>query len=589
MNRLTRALLLAAALVLLAALVPTVGAGAAEVYPGAQYREEYFPMGDSPSVAPAGVNLGGTVLHADVLRGEQFSWSESQPVVMVVSPYTNHNGSTTDINLMGGDGPMDRFYDFLAVTGALDEGYTFVQVDLPGNGGSSGCNDWGGPVEQGAVAAAVEWAARQPWSNGNVALLGKSYDGWTGLMGMAQDQISEVEGLAAVISQEPVFSGYRYLYNNGVRFVNSVTTNALFQVVDAKPGALNDDPEYLINGAPQAYCYGLNIGLQQQDDEGSAFWAARDLVDLAAGSDVPLFLTQGFLETNTKVDAALEFWNAIDHSHGGNRLWIGQFDHVRGWEQDCPQTYDCEDTSFKMGREDFAEQIMVFLDEHLKGEEPTEEEQAWPAVYVQDNLGRYRGEDVYPAATTDLVTPLNVGDYTDGSGDSLWSVSQELTDDVWISGEPTFSASVTTTVPRGNITAFVYDVAPDGEALLVNQGTSLIRGTGAQEITFAMYAQDWVVPAGHRLAVEIVGTGSGFAGWVHVPTLQPITVTEADIAIPFLTEDRTEFLDGYETVRLRGYSTGTDLDPADFATDAATFTLPDPIDTGDHTVGAFPY
>lgn len=581
-HRLTRELLLAATLLLLATLAPTTGAGAAEVYPGAQYREEYVPMGDAPSVGPAGVNLGGTVLHADVLRSAEDSWSQAQPVVMVVSPYTNHNGSTTDVDPMGGEGPNARFYDFLDVTGALDEGYTFVQVDLPGNGGSSGCNDWGGPVEQGAVAAAVEWAARQPWSNGKVALLGKSYDGWTGLMGMAQDQIHGVDGLAAVVSQEPVFSGYRYLYNNGVRFLNSVSTNALFQVVDAKPGALNDDLAYHLNGAPQAYCYGLNIGLQQQDDEGSAFWSARDLVDLAAGSDVPLFLTQGFLETNTKVDAALEFWEAIDHSHGHNRLWIGQFDHVRGWEQTCG--WSCEG-EFLMGRDDFAEQVMTFLDEHLKGIVPevADGEEAPPTIFVQDSLGRYRAEETYPAADADaLVTALNTGTYDDApNGASIWSVSAELDHDVWISGEPVLSASVTSTVPRGNITAFVYDVAPSGVGRLVNQGTSLIRGTGAQEVTVPMYAQDWVVPEGHRLAVEIVGTGSGFASWVHVPTLQDITVTEADIAIPFLTDDRTEFLDGHQTTRLRGYSTGTTVGADVVAAAEVPFTLPAEIDTGD--------
>ena len=59
-------------------------------------------------------------------------------------------------------GPSDRFYDFLDLTDVLDHGYTYVMVDLPGFGGSSGCNDWGGNREQGAVVAAVEWAAASP-------------------------------------------------------------------------------------------------------------------------------------------------------------------------------------------------------------------------------------------------------------------------------------------------------------------------------------------------------------------------------------------------------------------------------------------
>jgi uncharacterized protein len=406
---LRRPALLLAALVLAATLLPgTVlpgpSASAGEVPEGASYREEYIQT-DEPL---------GTRLHADLLRDADVPWSRRQPVVMVVSPYTNHNGSTTDVDLMGGTGPNERFYDFLGLTGALEEGYTFVQVDLPGNGGSSGCNDWGGEVEQQAVADAVEWAARQPWSTGKVALLGKSYDGWTGLMGMAQDPT----GLAAVVSMEPVFSGYRYLYNNGVRFVNSVSTNALFQVVDAKPGALNDDPEYHVNGAPQVYCYGLNMGLQQQDSEDVSFWAIRDLVRHAAGSDIPLFLTQGWLETNTKPDAALAFWQAIDHSHGENRAWFGQFDHVRGWDRRGSDPFG--EGRLETGRGDFAEQVMVFLDEHLKGIEPAEDEEFGP-VEAQDNLGRYRSEATFPPADVVPVTvDLPGGTYGDSSG-SPWS------------------------------------------------------------------------------------------------------------------------------------------------------------------------
>jgi predicted acyl esterase len=519
---LSRTLLLLAALVLALTLLPAVSASAAPPFEGSMYREEYFEMGDAL----------GTRLHADVLRSDDFKWTDRQPVVLVVSPYTNHNGSTIDTDLMGGTGPNNRFYDFLALTDALDEGYTYVQVDLPGNGGSSGCNDWGGPVEQGAVKAAVEWAHRQPWSDGNVGLLGKSYDGWTGLMGMAQDPI----GLEAVVSMEPVFSGYRYLYNNGVRFTNSVLTNVLFQVIDAKPGALNDDVEYHVNGAPQVYCYGLNIGLQQQDSEDVAFWAERDLIRQAAGSDVPLFLTQGFLETNTKPDAALAFWNAIDHSHGGNRAWFGQFDHIRGWDRAGGNALNLQARS-ESGREDFAEQVLAFFDEHLKGIESD-----LPAVEVQDNMGRYRVEEAYPPADVRaFTTAIGTGTYADSlTGGSLWTASQPMPYDVQLAGEPTVSFELATTLPRANVVVNVYDVAEGATSgVLIHRGTTLIRRTGTQQIDFPLYSQDWVLEKGHQLVVQVKGT-DGF--WVHVPTNQSVTVTGAEIALPFLPAPRDEFV-----------------------------------------------
>ena len=48
-------------------------------------------------------------------------------------------------------------------------------------------------------------------------MYGKSYDGVTGLIG-----VNQRPGLAAVVSQEPVYDLYRYLYGDGIRRLNSV-------------------------------------------------------------------------------------------------------------------------------------------------------------------------------------------------------------------------------------------------------------------------------------------------------------------------------------------------------------------------------
>src|SRR5687768_11362147 len=137
-------------------------------------------------------------MRADIVRDSSYDWTERQPVILVATPYGNHSGQTS-WSARPETTHNSRFDDFLVGSNALARGYTFVMVDLPGYGGSSGCSDLGGPVERAAVTTAVEWAARQPWSTGKVALLGKSYDGWTGLMGVAD----QPQGLAAVVSLEP--------------------------------------------------------------------------------------------------------------------------------------------------------------------------------------------------------------------------------------------------------------------------------------------------------------------------------------------------------------------------------------------------
>lgn len=523
------------------------GAGAAPRGDADQF-EVFFPAGD-----------GLTTLHADVLRPTGLSRSVRTPVVMTVSPYLTE-GPTT-----GGEMGPTRFYDFLDLTKILEKGYTYVMVDLPGFGGSSGCNDWGGFREQGAVAAAVEWAASQRWSTGRVALMGKSYDAWTGLMGIAR----QPKGLSAVVAMEPVYSGYRYLYTDGIRYPHHLGTPAVFQAYDAAPGLRQDSPLYTVNGAPQAWCYGVNIAMQQQHEPRVPFWMERDLLPMTAGKRTPLLLTQGFLETNTKPDAAFDFFNAMA---GPKHAWFGQFDHVRGWQRDGKK--------YATGRSTFTKELMSFLDRYVKRVPAT----IGPAVAVQDNIGRYRAERGWPPSDMDRSwSRLNAGTYADdgenvgtgpGGGFGSWTFSQRLPHDVWMAGEPVVSVDVETAVPSANLVANLYDVAPDGRAVLISRGAHLVRAQGTQHARVDMYGQDWLLRRGHRIGVLLSGANREW--WEHVPTYTDVRITSAVIGLPFLTRSPTVFLaDGAKTPRLTEHL--RDSFPVDDETihdGAVTFRLP---------------
>ncbi len=541
-----------------ALLVPAVPALAGP-HPDADHREAYFPANDGL----------GTMLHADILRPKGMPDDVRTPVILTVTPYGNHAGSTIELDFTA-TGPNERFYDFLDLTGVLDQGYTYVMVDLPGFGGSGGCNDWGGNREQGAVKAAVEWAADQPWSTGRVALMGKSYDAWTGLMGIAQ----QPEGLAAVVSMEPVYAGYRYLYNNGVRFLNSLATPALFQAIDAKPGTINDPAQYHANGAPQAWCYGVNMALQQQDDPTAPFWLERDLLFTSVGASTPLFLTQGFLERNTKPDGAFDYFNLLEGTE--HRAWFGQFDHVRGWETTS------DGSRMQTGRDTFVDEMMRFLDLHLKGIEPEVED---PPLAIQDNRGRYRAETQWPPPDMRMWwNDLNAGTYTDdglvsvAGRQRVWTFSEPLDHDVWLAGEPVVKVEVDAPAPRTNVVADVFDVDESGRARLINRGTYLLRGAGQQRATFELYGQDWRVPAGHRIGVMIGGTDAQSPGfWAHVPTQTSVTVLSSAVGLPLLTyeRDEDEYLDGGSTPRLEQHlADGVDLDSATISAGTRSFDLP---------------
>jgi uncharacterized protein len=574
---------LSCALVLGAVCVPA--ALAAPPPPGSKWTQSFIDEAD------------GTQLHADVLRPANLPDDAKTPVILSIGPYFNHSGQTgalgpvedTPYDPVTADGPSDRFYDFINGSKLLEKGYTWVQVDLRGFGGSSGCLDWGGAGEQADVTAAVEWAASQPWSSGSVGMYGKSYDGVTGLVGL----VNEPKGLKAVVAQEPVYDLYRYLYMNRVRFSNSLLTPALYDGIAGTPGPIGGSgedaaPDILaynfnsINDTAKPGCPAQNYAEQQDPNHESEYWKQRDLISKAKGKKTPLFLTQGFIENNTKPDGAFDFYNNVA---GPKRAWFGQWDHVRGNDQD-------EDGRLLMGRHGWFDETMRFYDRHLKGATVPDD----PPIATESSDGKWRAESAWPPADSiKQTTELNPGTYSDDGlnngeaadgtppyGLGVWTFSQPFPYPVHLAGVPSITADLDVPGPNANFVADVYDVDDKNNATLISRGAYLLEGAG--KISFDMYGNDWTMPAGHRIGVLITGANADW--WVHSPTGQQVDVKSAQITLPFLGCRRSNFIEGGQSVKLENY-----LEDAPFEVDAedvnsqtsAKFALPP--DQGDCTKG----
>ncbi|MEA2294744.1 MAG: uncharacterized protein QOE86_2383 [Solirubrobacteraceae bacterium] len=531
-------------LTLLVLLVPGA-ARAADVPPGAKWTEATISEPD------------GTQLHADILRPKDLSDTAKVPVILSIGPYFNHSGQTgpagpvedTGYDPVGpSTGPSDRFYDFVNGAKLMQRGYAFVMVDLRGFGGSSGCLDWAGPGEQADVKSAVEWAASQPWSTGRVGMYGKSYDGVTGLIGA----VSNPKGLAAVVSQEPVYDLYRYLYSNGVRFENAVATPALYDAIAATPGPLLDSPLYNVGGATDPACLATNYAAQQDPDHGSDYWKARNLIARAGDVRVPLFMTQGFLENNTKPDGAWDFFNAV---RGPKRGWFGMWDHVRGNDTDATGR-------LKMGRAGWFDEVMRFFDHNVRGvplaDAPTDQD---PPVAVETSDGSWRSEAAWPPVDSHLISePLRAGTYTDdgnqsgtgsGAGVGVWTISKPLASDAWYSGVPNAAVQVTTTAANANLVVDTYDIGPDRQAILLSRNASLIPAAGDSTVSLELYGNDWKIPPGHRLGLLV--TGSNAEWWLHTPTNSAVQVRGGTVDLPFLRYTRDATIQGGPSLRLEDW------------------------------------
>ncbi|MFE9726744.1 CocE/NonD family hydrolase [Streptomyces sp. NPDC005794] len=557
---------------------------------GSLWTQHYFPSSDR----------SGTELHADVLLPAGLPKRAKVPVILSVGPYFGHSGQSGAEGWTH-TGPSGRFQDFIEGTDLFDQGYAFVMVDLRGFGGSTGCLDWGGPGEQADVKAAIDWASKQPWSTGSVGLYGKSYDALTGLIGNNLDQ----RALKAVVAQEPVWDMYQYIYSNGVPRPNVTGTADAYNSIATLDQLPDDDPRYLANSRYEdahPECLTQNAAGYRIADQGDEFWTSRDLAKAAEGTDTPLFVTQGFIENNTKPEEMQEY---LDNHRGPERGWVGQWEHVRGGDR-------TSDGRLSMGREGWYDETLSFYDQYLKGVRPAVR---YPAYSVEDSAGEWRAQKTWPVVDRSVALPLGGGAYVDDGGLSTlaalstsgvpalrervkssgeWDMENAPTTDpaapkglaegqallqrsgavtssyfVWsetlkkavrITGTPQISL---TAKGDGNVMLKLYDVAPDGTAVMFDEQVSLLT-TG--RLTVDLKATDWTLAAGHVLAVEIgsIRTGS----WRDTPSGETIQVGKAQLRLDLDDPSgdvatggaRSPYLDTY----LRQYTVDLPAGPATF-------------------------
>ncbi len=545
----------------------------------------------------------GTQLHADVLRPSNLPLNARTPVILSIGPYFGHAGETgpdyfPDGPNNAGPEPDNRFKDFLEGTDLFRHGYAWVQVDLRDFGGSSGCTDFGGKGEQQDVKSSVEWAASQPWSTGSVGMYGKSYDAFTGVMGEAV----QPKGLKAIVGQEPVYDGYWNVYAYGVAAFGPETQAEDYAYADEPNFTVQDSPGYIVDGTNSGPgCPAPNAAGQHNPNRFSPYWQQHDLIAKAEGHEIPFFLTQGFLENNTK---PLGAWDFFDELKGPKKAWFDMTDHIRG--------NDVAEGDNKAPHPWF-DQVMRFYNHYVKGvplSNPAGATDKDPAVAVETSDGSWRAEQQWPPLdSTAYDVKLKPGAYTDGFnaadneddgfndslGQGSWTISPPLGHDAHFAGVPQAALDVTAQLPRADLSIDVYDVHPDDNATLVSR-TAYLLEMGEQQIYPELYGNDWQFAKGDRVAILV--TSANDTWWGPTPTQGQVTVNPGSVVtLPWLAYSRSKTLTGYKTpARLGDWTSGGGQLALDAATISAgqdpAFNLPPAekkapgkFNKGDHGLG----
>ena len=109
-----------------------------------------------------GTKLSARIWYPEVEEGTKL------PAILEYIPYRKNDGTRAR------DEPMHGYLS--------GHGYVDVRVDMRGTGESDGlCYDEYLKIEQDDALEVIDWISKQPWCDGNVGMMGKSWSGFNSL------------------------------------------------------------------------------------------------------------------------------------------------------------------------------------------------------------------------------------------------------------------------------------------------------------------------------------------------------------------------------------------------------------------------
>lgn len=419
-----------------------------------------------------GVDIGIGLWLPDVAEGVKV------PVIVDAGPYYGNNGPPMESE----SGHLGRLID-----NYVPHGYAVAAVSVRGTGESGGCMDLMGPVERADLSQAVTWLGTQGWSNGNVGMVGKSYDGSTPWMVASTGN----PHLKTIVPVSGVPDVYELMFRNGTSEIRGPgVLNALYYSFAVReranpPGSPDDAVRLARHAAEGVACPDHAVGMEASVYSGATggrdptgYWAERNMKSLVEENyEGSILLVQGLQDWN--VDPALSIPWADDLNRSGLFVhhYLGQWGH----------SYPDQQGGDNM-RWDWAEHLKRWFDYWLKEETSID---LGPAVQVLSQEGRWRVDHSFPPRDAEWRTlhlaggeelageagepgsitliPQAVGSWpvappVRGPGYAADFATGPMANDTHISGLPRVHVTVTPEGPVGHLAAWIYDVAPDGEA-----------------------------------------------------------------------------------------------------------------------------
>jgi putative CocE/NonD family hydrolase len=214
-----------------------------------------------------------------------------------------------------------------------ERGYAVVTVDVRGTGASGGEWDSFGEAEQADGPEVVEWAAAQPWSTGDIGLMGPSYMGLNQLLTAAQ----RPPHLKAIFPVVPMADSYRDIVFKGGQINLSFIPLWLGLVTAGNliPTPAADDPAQtlaaLLTHVAGAVDFTIPTVLSGASGSELAFdgdfWKRRSPLEAVDRINVPAFVVGGLHDLFQRGEPLI--YERLKR-HVPARLLMGPWDHLGG-------------------------------------------------------------------------------------------------------------------------------------------------------------------------------------------------------------------------------------------------------------------
>ncbi|MAU85682.1 MAG: hypothetical protein CMA21_03675 [Euryarchaeota archaeon] len=460
----------------------------------------------------------------------------SVPIIAEFGPYFDEvSVETPSIEVPG------TWLGQMIIDQLLPHGYGFAQVSVMGTGRSNHCMDLMGNAEQLGVDAAVTWLGTQDWSNGKVAMIGKSYDGSTPWQAATFGN----EHLATIVPISGLIGVMELMWKNGSSEARAaIMHNGVYGSygIDGDDGDLgNMCPDYIIGPGTgiSAYIWGSEFA--------GTYWEERYFLDrVLQNYQGSVYLIQGMHDWNVDPHMAIPVINQLKDVGIESKGLFGQWDH------DYPDRpdYHFDRSGEGRGREaypemvrfDWMQDLLEWFDWYLKGIG----EQPGLFVEIQSNQGQWRIEDRYPPDGMEVMS-LDLGGALSNIAGGTTNIlpngnfgpvyeSYPLVEDIWISGLPRLHVDVTTSTLGGQIYALLEDCSEVGDCIHIGHAIMDLRyhEGGSDEQTWIpiletinakmeFFAMDVQIEAGHTIRLSLASTGEDY---LPASTSSVVTVQE---------------------------------------------------------------